>query len=162
MFGFGVGKVEISIPKKNYKPGEEITGNLLLTVKKPAKARGVFLKIFAEQRFREIRIQNGAQHETQVMRQIYTFQLCLDGEKEYPVTSSPTAYPFTIAVPSSAHPNDGLSAPLTNPLGNLQIAIGGLTIGGGAGPIGPALWYLEGFLDLPLAFDVKQKLALNV
>jgi len=158
VFGFGVGKIEINIPKKSYKPGEEINGTLFLTVKKPVKARGLFIKIFAEQRFREIRTMNGKQDTTDVVRVIYTYQQGLDIEKEYPVTDPPAAYPFTLAVPGSA----GSGGTLSSPLGNLQISAGGFTIGSGPGPIGPAQWYLEGFLDLPFAFDVKAKLALNV
>ena len=159
VFGFGVGKIEVSIPKKNFTPGEEINGTLLLTMKKPAKARGLFIKIFAEQRFREIRNQGGNQNSTEVIRVIYSFQQGLDSEKEYPVTSTPTAYPFTLVVPSGT--NASTTTP-TSPLGNLQISMGGFTLGSAAGPIGPPQWYLEGFLDLPLALDLKTKIALNI
>lgn len=159
MFGFGVGKIEVSIPKKNYSPGEEIKGNLLLTLKKPARARGVFIKIFAEQRFREVQSQGGKQSTSDVMRVVYTFQEALDSEREYEVTSTPVSYPFTLLVPGSA--NSATAEP-SLPFGNLQISMGGFSLGPGAGPIGPAQWYLEGFLDVPLAVDVKAKLALNI
>jgi len=159
MFGFGVGKIELKVPKNAYAPGETIEGTLLLTVKKPVKARGLFITLFADQEFREQYVSGGKPDTRIIRRKIYNFQQQLDTEKEYPVAET-TSYPFSVAMPPEA------GAPQTaavNPMGGfLTVSLGALQIGGGSGPIGLPQWALEGYLDLPYALDVKATVALGV
>ena len=35
MFGFGKGKIEIQLSKYNYSPGDELSGTVILKLKKP-------------------------------------------------------------------------------------------------------------------------------
>jgi len=46
---FGKGKVDIIIPKTNFSPGDAISGNVVLTLKKPVKAREVNISLIGEQ-----------------------------------------------------------------------------------------------------------------
>ncbi len=39
MFGFGKGKINTSVQKTNYAPGDTISRNVALTLKKPVQAR---------------------------------------------------------------------------------------------------------------------------
>jgi hypothetical protein len=49
MFGFGKGKINISIQKTYYAPGDLISGNVALTLKKPVKAREVSISLIGEE-----------------------------------------------------------------------------------------------------------------
>ena len=158
MFGFGVGKIELKLPKTTYAQGEAIGGTLLLTVNKPVKARGLFVTLSAEQQIRERVYNQGKTEMRTVKEKIYNFQQQLDCDKEYQKTGEATPYPFSITMPSMA----GITQGVIDPLHGFSISIGGLQIGGGSGPIGPAQWTLEGYLDLPLALDVKAKVSIGV
>lgn len=158
MFGFGVGKIELKLPKTTYAAGEAIEGTLLLSVNTPVKARGLFATLYAEQQIREqVRNQGKMEMRTET-RKIYHYQQQLDTEKEYLKTGEATAYPFSITMPLIP----GVTQNVSDPLHGLTVSIGGLQIGGGLGPIGPAQWTLEGYLDLPLALDVKAKVSIEV
>src|SRR5512136_159822 len=104
MFGLGAGSIAINIPKTAYNAGEEIAGTLELDVRKPVKARGLFLKFYAEQEFREMRHQGGSgkMEPVDTKRRLYEYQLELDQEREYAKTNGAVAYPFSLAVPAGA------------------------------------------------------------
>ena len=154
MFGFGVGKIELKLPKTSYAGGESIDGTLLLTIKKPVKARGLYARLYAHQEYREQYISGGKPEMRNVNQQIYSFQQPLDTEKEYAVCEA-TPYPFKLVMP----PMDNSLSGAPNPLGNLSISVGGFQLGGGAGPVGLPIWEVEGFLDIPFAVDVKAKVS---
>jgi len=170
MFGLGAGKIEIYIPKTAYVVGEPIEGTLVLSVNSTVKARGVFLKLCADQKFREYIYDSGSHHSsghghwTTTTKTVYNFVLQFDGEREYPKTPQPLSYPFRIFVPKEA---DTLrQSAWSGGSGNPVISIGPLQIGGGdsmgGGPVGPPDWYLEGYLDLPFAFDVSARVLLSI
>ncbi|NWF77067.1 MAG: hypothetical protein HXY36_00450 [Chloroflexi bacterium] len=46
---FGKGKIDIAIQKFNYAPGDTISGNVALTLKKPVNAREVSISLIGEQ-----------------------------------------------------------------------------------------------------------------
>jgi len=144
MFGIGAGKIELKLEKTTFSPGETIEGQLLLSLNGPVKAKGVFVKLYAEQSFR--------QKDKIETRRVYEFPLQLDGEKEYPKTTEPLSYDFQIKVPESA--------------GQVQqrpsLSIGPITIGIGSGAVGPLKWFVEGQLDIPLAFDIRNRVQLNI
>jgi hypothetical protein len=169
MFGIGAGKVEIYIPKMAYAAGEAIQGTMAVTVNSPVKARGVFLKLFAEQKFREYthdigsHHSSGQSHMTTVTRTVYNFVLQFDGEREYQKTLQPLNYSFRVYVPQEAtslRQSAGSGGPVIS-IGPIKIGGSGF-IGGGTGPIGPPEWFLEGYLDLPMAFDVSKRIQLNI
>jgi hypothetical protein len=49
MFGFDKGKINITIQKTNYAPGDTISGNVALTLKKPVKAKEVSISLIGEE-----------------------------------------------------------------------------------------------------------------
>lgn len=158
MFGFGIGKIELKLPKTTYAAGEVIEGTLLLTVNKPVKARGLLITLYAKQRFRKEELDEGRIVMATVTEEIYNYKQQLDGEKEYQKTGEATAYPFSITMPPMAR----VTQDAINPLHEFTISLVGVQVGGGPGPIGPAQWTLEGYLDLPLALDVKAKVNIGV
>ena len=95
MFG-SKGKIDITIQKSNYVPGDTISGNVALTLKKPVKAKEVSISLIGE----EITTGGGGKvgwgggrtsggvgtmgggGSTKIER-IYAFKQQLDSEKEY-------------------------------------------------------------------------------
>lgn len=49
MFGFGKGKINMTVQKTNYAPGDTISGNVALTLKNPVQAREVSISLIGEQ-----------------------------------------------------------------------------------------------------------------
>jgi hypothetical protein len=45
---FGKGKINIALQKTHYAPGDIISGNVALTLKKPVKAREVSISLIGE------------------------------------------------------------------------------------------------------------------
>lgn len=151
MFGIGVGKMEMKIPKTSFTSGEEIEGTLYLTVNKPVKANGVFIRLYAEQERQEYN-EKGEQERHRVT--IYDSPVQLEGAKEYGKTGEPLVYPFKVKVP----PLFLLNMPSHETIG---LGIGPLKIGIPRS-LGLPRWYLQGYLDLPFAFDVKTSTELTL
>jgi hypothetical protein len=122
------------------------------------KARGLFLTHSAEQQIREPVRNQGKTEMNTVTRKIYNYQQQLDTEREYGQTSVPAAYPFSVILPHMAQ----AAQDVTDPLHGFVVSWGGLHIEGGPGPVSPAKWTLEGYLDLPLAIDVKASVGIGV
>lgn len=159
MFGLGAGKIELNLPKTAYNRGEELKGTLLLTLNQPVKARGLFVKFYAEQKHREMRGSGKDRELKDTIRTIYEFQAELDKEREYLKTDAPAAYPFTFTIPPAPQVDIGQIIPPGVP----DILVSALNlIPKTTGPIGPMMWYLEGYLDLPVAFDISKKVQLNI
>ena len=99
MFG-SKGKINITIQKTNYAPGDTISGNVALTLKKPVQAREVSISLIGE----EISTGGGGtvgwgggrtsgktwgggtmggSGASPTIQRIYDFKQQLDGEKEY-------------------------------------------------------------------------------
>ena len=96
---FGKGKINIAIQKTGYAPGDTISGNVALTLKKPVKAREVSISLIGEQKSTLLGGKPGSKDmstNTQRIR-IYDFKQQLDGEKEY---NQGQEYSFEIKIPA--------------------------------------------------------------
>ena len=151
---FGKGKINISMPKSHYLPGDIISGDVALTLKKPAKAREVSVSLIGEQKSTRVSGMTGSggtSTSTQTIR-IYDFKQQLDGEKEY---SQGQEYHFEIKIPA-----DILSMRPQIPEGalgtGLKIAQAAAAITG-AIPYQQTKWYLLAKLDIPGGIDVSKK-----
>jgi hypothetical protein len=168
MFG-SKGKIDIAIQKTNYAPGDLISGNVALTLKKPVKAREVSISLIGEQWVTtysgtetgvfDSRMRPGAGMmgmgrqsmgsdrlamgtRTQTCKQqvhVYDFKQQLDGEKEY---SEGREYHFEMKIPP-----DIVS---TGP----QVT--------GAKQSSPVKWYLLAKLDIPGGLDVSKKVDITI
>jgi hypothetical protein len=58
---FGKGKINIAIKKTGYSPGDTISGNVALTLKKPVKAREVSVSLIGEQKTTQRKGMTGSQ-----------------------------------------------------------------------------------------------------
>jgi hypothetical protein len=155
---FGIGAIRLELPKTIYTAGEAVEGTLLLGICRPVPARGLFAILSAQQQFYRGADPDGKDGLCMVKRTVYHYQQQLDGEKEYEKTAKPAAYPFRLVLPPVAG-----SIQETRDAASGSAAItGGIWSMDGPVPFGPPEWSVEGYLDLPLAFDVKTKVSIGV
>ena len=169
MFG-SKGKINISIPKTNYVPGDTISGNVSLTLKKPVKAREVSVSLIGEQittggggtvgsgggRTWGKGTVSGGHGSTEIER-VYNFKQQLDGEKEY---SEGREHQFEMKIPA-----DVLGKGSQEPEGKLNQALKvARTIATVTGtiPHERLQWYLLAKLDIPGGLDISKKLDITI
>jgi hypothetical protein len=158
MPGFDIGTIRLDLPKTTWIMGEVVEGTLLLSVSRPIPARGLFAILSAEQQFYHQADPAGKNGLHTVTRKVYHYQQQLDGEREYEKTLEPAAYPFRLILPPVA----GFMQDLRDPASGSAAMIGRIRTNDGPVPSGPPEWSVEGYLDLPLAFDVKEKIRISV
>ena len=170
MFGFGKGKINITIQKTNYTPGDTISGNIALTLKRPVKAREVSISLIGE----EITTGGGGTvgwgggrtwgkgtvsggHGSTEIERIYDFKQQLDSEKEY---SEGKEYGFEIKIPA-----DILGMGPQTPEGKLgqvlKVAQTAAAITGTI-PRRRLQWYLLAKLDIPGGLDISKKVDITI
>ena len=153
---FGKGKIDITIQKTSYAPGDTISGNVALTLSKPAEAREVSISLIGEQentRVGGMTGNKGMSTTTQRIR-IYDFKQQLDSEKEYGKSQE---YHFEMKIPAdilSMRPQmPGLEGKLGQGLKVAQAAAA-MT---GAIPFQRTKWYLLAKLDIAGGLDITKK-----
>lgn len=147
MFSFGKGTIEIQISKYDYVPGETIQGTVLLKLKKPIKAKGLFIEFYGERKAYHF---TGKRRTTRTIK-VFDFKQPLDGEKEYSTTEQ--TYRFSIKIP-----RDVASSSQEGVAGTLMRATQLLTQTMQTN----TRWYLTAYLDIPWAFDVSKKIQINI
>jgi hypothetical protein len=176
MFGFSKGKINIAIQKTNYAPGDIISGNVALTLKKPVNAKEVSISLIGE----EITTRGGdivggrmgggftgvgrswgggtgGGQGSPTIQRIYDFKQQLDSEKEY---SEGREYHFEIKIPA-----DILGVGPQMPGGKLgQVLKVGQTVAAITGAVSRQRlqWYLLAKLDIPGGLDVSKKVDITI
>jgi hypothetical protein len=156
--GYGIGTIRLTLPKTTYTIGEAVEGTLLLSVSRPVQARGLFAILAAEQEFYRWADPVGKNGLRTVTRKVYHYQHQLDGEREYEKTIEAAAYPFRLMLPTCV----GFTQDLRDPANGSATITGSVLTMDGSVPSGLPKWSVEGYFDLPLAFDVKEKILLSV
>jgi hypothetical protein len=170
VFGLDKGKINITIQKTNYAPGDTISGTVALTLKKPVKAKEVSISLVGE----EVTTGGGGKvgwgggrtsggvgtmgggGSTKIER-IYDFKQQLDSEKEY---SQGGEYHFEIKIPA-----DILGMGPQMPEGALgQVLKVGQTVAAITGAISRQRlqWYLLAKLDIPGGLDISKKVDITI
>jgi len=152
---FGKGKINIAIQRTGYAPGDTVSGNVALTLKKPVRARGVSISLIGEQKTtqRKGMIGNQDMSTTTQRIRIYDFKLQLDSEKEY---SQGQDYRFEIKIPADILSTKPQMPELGGKLGQeLKVAQAAAAITG-AIPLQQTKWYLLAKLDIPGGMDIKK------
>ncbi len=164
---FGKGKIDVAIQKNHYVPGDIISGNVSLTLKKPVKAREVSISLVGEHKTTQTTTGVGGpmgsggtgMSTTTKTERIYDFKQQLDNEKEY---SQGGEYRFEIKIPAdtlSMHPQ---TSEVKGKLGQvLKVAQTAATMTG-AIPFQRIKWYLLAKLDIPGGFDVSKKIDITI
>lgn len=158
---FGKGKINIVIPKAHFAPGDTISGNVALTLKKPVKAREVSISLIGEQKTtqRKGMIDNQNMSTTTQRMRIYDFKHQLDSEKEY---SQGQEYRFEIKIPADILNTKPQMPELGGKLGQgLKVAQAAAAMTG-AIPLQQTKWYLLAKLDIPGGMDIKKKADITI
>ena len=144
VFGLGEGKIEVTLEKLIFAPGETITGRVLLKLNNPKKARKLRVVFLGEKTMTQMTRKGMRTTKATV----YSFTAELDGEKEY---SGEASYDFKISVPSDLNsrlPNDAI--------GTVFRAVEFL---GGSSSV---RWYIDASLDVPGGFDVTKRVQISI
>lgn len=149
---FGKGKIDIIIPKTNFAPGDEISGRVVLAIKKLVKAKEVNISLIGEQTTTRGGI--ASQSQTKSTVRIYDFKQRLDGEKEYNQVSE---YNFQIKIPADILNRQPQIPQVGGALGQ------GLKIAQAITGMGMwTNWYLLAKLDIPGGIDINKKVQITM
>ena len=164
---FGKGKIDIAIQKSHYAPGDIISGNVSLTLKKPVKAREVSVSLIGEHKATQTatgiggRMGGGGISMSTTTRtaRIYDFKQQLDSEKEY---SQGGEYLFEMKIPADTLVMRPLVPEQEGKLGQvLRVAQTAAAITG-AIPFQRIKWYLLAKLDVPGGLDISKKVDITI
>jgi hypothetical protein len=147
VLGIGEGKLEIKIPKTVVAPGETVSGEVVLTLNSPKKAKEMRILFYGE--VTEHYSQSGKRHSR--TKRIYEQRVVLGNEGEFPAGTK--SYPFQITMPNierTKGSGEGL-------LGSAMNAVAGMF-----DPLSGARWYLDASLDMPLSFDISKRVQLTI
>jgi len=166
MFG-RKGKIDIAIQKFNYAPGDTVSGNVVLELKAPVKAREVSISLIGEQwvvsrheeSSRGISLGGiGGRHSKSTSKQkvrVYDFKQLLDSEKEY---ADEREYRFEIKIPADIPqiPKPEGEVRRASKIAQAVAAVTNLT------RPSPIKWYLLAKLDIPRGLDISKKVEITI
>jgi len=158
---FGKGKIGIAIPRTSYNPGDTISGEIALTLKKPVKAVEMSISLIGEQIItrRGTARGSGARQTTTERIRIYDFKQQLDSEREY---SQAREYNFEIKIPSDILSMKPQLPELEGMAGEgLKIAQAAMAFTG-AFSVQRTKWYLLAKLDIPGGLDINKKADITI
>jgi len=165
MFGFGKGKIDIAIQTTSYAPGDTISGNVALTLKKPVKAREVSISPIGERKVTQTTARpagprgGGGMSTTVKTVRVYDFKHQLDGEKEY---NEGREYRFEIKIPADILAARSGIPEADGKLGEvLKVAQTIATVTGAIAPR-PIKWYVSAKLDVPGGLDINRKTDITI
>jgi hypothetical protein len=149
----GKGKINIRIPKTNYAPGDIVSGDVALNLKKPMKARELSISLIGEQRIVQGGgIRGGERSENK--QRVYDFKQQLDEEREY---EQDRAYHFEMKIPA-----DILSGLAQMPQIGGKVGQGVKVMQALVGVNKITRWYLLAKLDIPGGIDVKKEVQITI
>ena len=147
MFGLGKGKIEIYLDKYNFSPGETISGNVNLKVKKQEKAKAVTIRLIGEQKTSNFSTIQNTRAQTR-KHYIQDFKQQLEREKEY---SGEYNYNFQIKIPQNIL--NSINSSLGAVMKSMQIL---------TGQSSQIKWHLIASLEIPWAIDISKKVQINI
>ena len=154
VFGLFEGKIDLKIAKTNFAFGEVISGELVLNLKKPKKARQLRVALQATERRTNFstNISTGKTTPREQDVIIFSTEAIVGGEKEYPVGEA--RYSFSVQAPQQLSTSP-------NPLGTMRI--GPISTQGFMASFGKRIrWELKASLDVPGSVDVSKNVQVSV
>lgn len=159
------GKVTVIPDKYNFTLGEKVTGKVFVELKKPITGSKLTVSLIAQRRsvrpnvsYNQMR--SSDQRTQQVNQTVYSFEMPLDGEKEY----SQGEYPFEINIPQSVPGmQSGVNGQPEGVAGQVIGAITQLNAMTGGAMMGSRIdWNLHAQLYVPGKIDIRGKTQINV
>jgi hypothetical protein len=152
---FGKGRINIKIPKTHYKPGENITGSVILNLKKSVTAREMSISLVGELKTTQTRfVRSGGTSTSYEKQRIYDFKQDLDYEKEY---NQGEEYNFEIKIPANILDTTPQMPEIGGNIGQGIRFVQAAATMAGVIPRQQIKWYLQVRLDIPGGLDVKRK-----
>lgn len=151
--------INLVLEKYQYQVHEKIVGKVVLTLDGPIKADKLSVNFTVTKLVKSMGVPSMSQvsiSSSSSTASVYTFDLTLDGAKEY-ISGE---YPFEMIIPADAVPQGGAS--LGDSIGGaLGSAVGMLTQ---FFPMGQATYHytLEARLDVPWNIDMTKKVDITV
>jgi hypothetical protein len=148
-------------------PGDIISGNVSLTLKKPVKAREVSISLIGEHKTTQTTTGVGgpmggggmAMSTTTKTVRIYDFKQQLDSQKEY---SQGGEYRFEIKIPADTLSMRPLTSEVEGKLGQVLKVAQTAAAMTGAIPFQRIKWYLLAKLDIPGGLDISRKVDVTI
>jgi len=146
---FGPDKITVTLDKLQYKPGDVITGSVGLNLRKPVRARKIFVSLLGKVKTTH-RDAQGHMHTEDIT--VYDFTVPLDSENDY----LSQIYHFEIKIQSDIlqmhSSGQQIQQLLQAKLGAIGSILGQMTMGGQ----GPVRWMVHAQLDIPMKLDVHK------
>lgn len=152
---FGKGRINIKVPKTHYKAGDNITGSIILNLKKSVTAREMSISLIGELKTTQTRFSRGGGISTSYDKQrIYDFKQSLDYEKEY---NQGEEYNFEIKIPANIFDTTAQMPEIGESIGQGIKFVQAAATMAGVIPRQQIKWYLQARLDIPGGMDIKRK-----
>ena len=142
------GKILIVLNNYNYSPGEAITGQVILKLKKPIDVYGLNIRLIGERRNTSYSRSAGNNHQSGTSI-IFDFAQPIDGQKFYPAGEQ--TYNFSIKIPRNV---------LTNLSGVAEVFLKSALILSGKNSV--VKWYLISTLDAKGVNVKSKKVQINI
>ena len=154
--GVGVGSIALDVPQVDYKPGDKVSGKLLLTLEEDTAADKLVVRLSATGTRTRYQRASGSTGKTLVHEKetLYSFDLEVDGDKVYPAGEN--SYEFSLRIPVDAEneaalPEEGLLSEVVKVAALFS-----------RGAKHPTTWTLRAFLNIPWKRNIKKELGLQV
>lgn len=152
--GIGLGKVEVSLDRVVFKPGDVIRGRMTFTLKEPTPARRLAVGLYGRQRVVTSGMSNGTRTVGHRVDDVFRFEQQLGGEDLY--TSGERS--FEIVVPSYVLRGARGVEPPEGALGDVLRAITFLS----PNKQFPVEWEIRAFVDLPFKINPKAAMSITI
>jgi hypothetical protein len=173
MFG-SKGKINISIQKTNYAPGDTVSGNVALTLKKPVEAREMSISLIGEQLMTHTQdisrrgiLMGGERMREGMMRPMMSERWGGEGitigarSRKSTMTERVHVYDFKQQLDSEKEYSGGQAYYFFE----MKIPADILSMRPqmtGAVPSSPVKWYLLAKLDIPRGLDISKKVDIKI
>jgi len=154
VFGLFEGNVDMVLPTVNYRFGERLKGTVNVKLKEPKTADALMVHLYGEQQQKSTEIRQGRAVDRYDVVRVFQTDLPLAGKQSYKDQS----FPFEIQLPADPNPRTTLEAP-KDLMGAMVLAMTQPRYAPAAAPI---RWFVEAHMDLPMAFDIRKKVQINL
>ena len=145
---FGPDKITFTLEKYDYKPGEKITGQVKLNLKKPVSARKLEVSLIGKRKIKQHTSRGSSTHYDK----IYDFKMPLSGEKEYHKDQFDFSIPIPDDILNMKTSRQRVQDNLEEKLGAAGSVIGAVAMGGRT----IISWSVKAQLDVPKKLDIKK------
>jgi len=154
--GVGVGTIAFDVSQVDYKPGDKLTGTVVLNLEEATAADKFVVRLYATGTRTRYERESGSSSKTLVHEKetLYSFDLEVDGEKTYPAGEN--SYEFSIRIPVDAENEAAL--PDSGILGEVAKVASLFS----RGAKHPTTWTLRAFLNIPWKRNIKKEVAIQV